>query len=254
MRFIDPDGMWVKGADAWNAMNEQFDKEKEDEEQNQEQAANGNNTSNNQMNNNRGEQPLQVENQSSQYQFNLNDNQINFPNQENIILIDQSGTCPFSTEASTIPKVFSKVAWGETQGLYPTKTMNPTESEIYNPSKWDPGKLKELQKARAAIDFIYNFRNHVAHKSTPDMSNPLVKRISKYCYKDEFPDVDAEIKNNSNVKWFYLGPTSTYMTNSIDQGSWNATIVKYYGPFYNVGGGDAQGKSIYILFYSATKK
>lgn len=30
--FIDPDGMWVQGPDAWNSMNEKLDREKQEEE------------------------------------------------------------------------------------------------------------------------------------------------------------------------------------------------------------------------------
>jgi RHS repeat-associated protein len=34
IRFIDPDGMWVRGGDAWNYMNEEFDKEKQTKAEN----------------------------------------------------------------------------------------------------------------------------------------------------------------------------------------------------------------------------
>ncbi|MCU0352820.1 MAG: RHS repeat-associated core domain-containing protein [Cytophagales bacterium] len=35
--FIDPDGMWAQGADAWNHMNQQDDKRKEEEERKREE-------------------------------------------------------------------------------------------------------------------------------------------------------------------------------------------------------------------------
>jgi len=51
-----------------------------------------------------------------------------------------------------------------------------------------------------------------------------------------------------------LSSKSDASTPSISKKFWNETIVKSYGPFYNIGGGDVKKGATYIIFYSAEKK
>lgn len=136
----------------------------------------------------------------------------------------------------------SEASWGETSGLYPSSYNK------FNPEKWDIEKTNELLKARAAIDYISKNRNSHLRKSFPRVNDVLEKRLALFHLTENFPEVDIEIKNNSKVKWFYLGSTR----NAIHTGL-NSTqkIVKVYGPFYNVGGGDVKVGDTYLIFYEA---
>jgi hypothetical protein len=147
----------------------------------------------------------------------------------------------------------SKASWGETSGLYPVKSANPTNKELFDPKKWDPELSKQLQKARAAIQLLTG-RNSYFHDGSPNLKNPIEKMLSEYHMKSGFPDVDTEIKANDNVRFFYLAPTSTTLTPSIDSRYFTPKIVVSYGPFYSIGGGDAGKGQIYIIFYEAIKK
>ena len=97
-------------------------------------------------------------------------------------------------------KNISKVSWGETGGIYPQKENK------YNPEKWDKEKLKELQKARAGIIEVEK-RNSDVHKDSPDLENPLVKKLAAYYLSNNLPQADPEIKNDAEVTFFYLGQT-----------------------------------------------
>jgi RHS repeat-associated protein len=151
-------------------------------------------------------------------------------------------------------KSISNVSWGETSGLYPTKTMEPTEKEKYTPALWDPEKVKQLLAARAAIDFIYNNRNSFAHTSKMNFKDYFNRLLAPYHLKDNFPEVDAAIKNDASVKFFYLSSDKDAKTPAISAKFWDQKIVKTYGPFYNIGGGDAKGHSMYIIFYKMVPK
>ena len=148
----------------------------------------------------------------------------------------------------------SKISWGETSGLYPTKNIhNPTNSEMYNPENWDTQKTEELLKARAAIHLIGTTRNTTVHKSTCGMKG-VEQTLATYHLTSNFPDVDAVILNDESVKYFYLSPNPTVSTPSINTEYYNQECVMTYGPFYNNGGGDVPQGPVYIHFYKAVKK
>jgi len=151
-------------------------------------------------------------------------------------------------------KNISDVSVGETLSLYPTKTMHPTNGELYNPSKWDPQKTADLLAARSAIDFLYNNRNNKFHTSDINLKDRIEAILAPYHLKDNFPNVDPLIKNDPSVKFFYIGTAKDVKSPSIDSRYWNQRIVKSYGPFYNTGGGDVPRGPVYLIFYSATKK
>ena len=135
----------------------------------------------------------------------------------------------------------SDVSWGETAGLYPTAGGN-----LYNPSRWDQGLVGELLKARAAIHLVGNERNPKVHRSMPSR-NALEQKLAAYHYTENFPAVDPEIASDEAVKYFYLSADP----NAKHTGITGGIKVKHYGPFHNVGGGDAGGSSIYLIFYKA---
>jgi Domain of unknown function (DUF4157) len=150
--------------------------------------------------------------------------------------------CPIQTTGTV-----SKTSWGETSGIYPTtSTTAPTEAEKYDPSKWDPAKVCELLKARAAVHEVGK-RGQSVHNASPG-SSAIEKKLKPYHFTENFPAVDAEIKDDAAVKWFYLGATSTTLHTGIK----NPVLVKSYGPFFNNGGGDAAKGTIYINFFKTS--
>ena len=150
---------------------------------------------------------------------------------------------------------FSKISWGETSGLYPMKDpSDPNNKKLcYTPVNWDEEKTEELLKARAAIHLIGTQRNSTVHKDDCNMNNSLQRTLATYHLISNFPSVDEEILNDENVKYFYLSPCPIVATPSLAPDG--QECVMSYGPFYNVGGGDA-GKEgpIYIHFYKAIPK
>lgn len=141
----------------------------------------------------------------------------------------------------------SEVSWGETSGLYPSKDNK------YSPDKWVGEKLKELLKCRAAVHLVAS-RGEKHKKNKPKSTDKIETMLATYHLVPNFPEVDAEIKNNNNVKFFYLDANKDIAHPSIDSAHWNQKIVKAYGPFYNIGGGDVAVGDTYVIFYEATKK
>jgi RHS repeat-associated protein len=147
----------------------------------------------------------------------------------------------------------SKVSWGETSGLYPTKTMNPSEKEKYNPKQWDAEKLKQLLAARAGIQLV-STRNSTFHTGSPNLKDVIQKVLASYHLTDNFPNVDPAIKDDE-VNYFYLSNSTTKIhgDNQINTSFYKAELVKTYGPFYNNGGGDINRGESYIHFFKAVK-
>ncbi|MBS1902216.1 MAG: DUF4157 domain-containing protein [Bacteroidetes bacterium] len=131
----------------------------------------------------------------------------------------------------------SKVSWGETSGIYPTKDNR------YTPEKWDPQKTCDLLRARGAVNAV-GARGQKVHEASPG-SSVIELKLKPYHFTENFPSLDPEIADNA-VKWFYLSPLSSlpqHPTMSM------LTSVKSYGAFYNNGGGDVPAGDIYIHFY-----
>ncbi|PLK42095.1 hypothetical protein C0V77_22670 [Emticicia sp. TH156] len=142
----------------------------------------------------------------------------------------------------------SKVSWGETSGIYPTKTLNPTEKELNDPTKWDMNKVQQLMEARASIDYIYNNVNKDAHTNDIDAVGKD-KLLAPYHLKDNFPEVPKQIKDLVKGRgFFYLASKADVKTPSISDKYWDQTIVKSYGPFTIEGEGMLQ-KVKFILFF-----
>jgi RHS repeat-associated protein len=158
-------------------------------------------------------------------------------------------------------KNISKVSWGETSGLYPVnvkknskgRNIKPKNSELNNPENWDANLLQQLLKARAAINLLSS-RNGQYYASSPNLDDPIDKLLAAYHLTNNFPEVDSEIKDDSEVKYFYLSSDANATTPSISSKYWDQRKVKTYGPFYAIGGGDAGTGLIYIHFYKAIKK
>lgn len=134
----------------------------------------------------------------------------------------------------------SYVSFGETEGLYPQK------EPLYDPSKWNVEKTKELLKCRAAIHLVGS-RGETVRKNWPSNVDNFLKRLLPYHLTINFPSVDNEIKNDTGVKWFYLSPEINAIHTGINREK--QEIVKAYGPFYNVGGGDVKRGDVYVIFY-----
>jgi hypothetical protein len=131
----------------------------------------------------------------------------------------------------------SEVSWGETSGLY------PTHDHLYRPDRWDQAKMCELLRARAAVHDVAT-RNHDVRKAKPSLGH-IDQMMVPYHAIENFPRKDAVI--DEHVKWFYL---SSYADRPISHpGTSNTVIVKSYGPFYNIGGGDVDHGDCYLHFY-----
>ena len=149
----------------------------------------------------------------------------------------------------------SEISWGETSGLYPVcieydkegKPIKQKYSYLINTSNWNDEKINELLKARAAIELIGSERNTSVHKDSPDLLNPIQKTLAAYHLKDNFPSVDNEISDDPEVEFYYISSNPNAKTPSISSKYWDQKAVKIYGPFYNIGGGDAQGREQYII-------
>jgi hypothetical protein len=147
----------------------------------------------------------------------------------------------------------SKFSFGETSGLYPLQnTANPPNSEIYNPEKWDYDTSQELLEARAAINLISS-RNSKLRSNTPK-STGFEKTITPWHIIANFPAVDKAIKNDDDVKYFFLSPDIDAKHTGLNYNLYDITNVKTYGPFYNNGGGDVPKGKVYIHFYKAILK
>jgi hypothetical protein len=141
------------------------------------------------------------------------------------------------------------ISWGETIGLYPTNG-----DKLYTPEFWtDLTKIDQLLRCRKAVSVVGK-RNTFVHSVTPSASSitGVVAKVAPYHVEANFPALDAEIAD-PDVKFFYLAPTATTITPSIDKRYYTPTIVKAYGPFYNTGGGDAPKGDIYVIFYKAVE-
>jgi hypothetical protein len=161
----------------------------------------------------------------------------------------------------------SEASWGETCGIYPLSQnitspllppalrslfwdyvafgiSSPTKDNLYDPNKWDKVKTCELLKARAGIELV-STRNTVVRKARPSNGN-LEKILKPYHYIENFPLVDTEISDNS-VKWFYISKDADKP--AVHPWVTGTVMVKSYGPFYNVGGGDVPRGNVYIHFY-----
>ena len=132
----------------------------------------------------------------------------------------------------------SEVSWGETSGIY------PGPEHLYKPDRWDQEKLHELLLARAAVTDVAT-RNHDVRKAKPGRGH-IDQMMRPYHCIENFPAKDAEI--DEGVRWFYLS-TAAYTPVS-HPGTSQTVLVKTYGPFYNIGGGDVDHGEVYLHFYS----
>lgn len=145
----------------------------------------------------------------------------------------------------------SRASWGETSGLYPTDSGKA--SLLYKPENWDQKKLEELMRCRAAVQLV-STRGERFHSSSPNTSDKIQRLLATYHLKANFPTVDREVKEEEGIKFFYLSPNENAVHTGIDGKYWDQRIVKKYGPFYNVGGGDVPKGLTYVLFYQVSKK
>lgn len=136
-----------------------------------------------------------------------------------------------------------KVSWGETSGLYPTIS----NKNLYQVGKWGAPLVHELLKARAAIEVVGG-RGEKVQTHTPNLNDNIQKMLATYHLKSNFPPADGEIEDNPNVKYFYLDAKYDKKHTALNN---TQKIIKSYGPFYNIGGGDVARGKCYVIFYEA---
>ncbi len=158
---------------------------------------------------------------------------------------------PFVNYRDELAPNISRVSVGETGGLYPTGSGE--SSKLYRPSQWDADLTQELLECRAAVTLIAT-RGERHHAVTPKTGTQLERTLAAYHLKDNFPPVSSVIQNDPSVKFFYLSPDKNAVHTGLDYKVWDIRLVKSYGPFYNVGGGDVPRGLTYVNFYSAKRK
>lgn len=136
-----------------------------------------------------------------------------------------------------------KVSWGETSGLYPTIS----NKNLYQVGKWGAPIVYELLKARAAIEVVGG-RGEKVQTYTPNLNDNIQKMLATYHLKSNLPPADGEIEDNSKVKYFYLDAKYDKRHTALNN---TQKIIKSYGPFYNIGGGDVARGKCYVIFYEA---
>jgi hypothetical protein len=141
------------------------------------------------------------------------------------------------TVTTTGMLTLSEVSWGETSGLY------PTGDNLYKPDKWDQAKMCDLLRARAAVTDVAT-RNKQVRKAKPGPGR-IEQMMRPYHCIENFPQKDVEI--DEYVKWFYL--SSTADSPLIHPGTSGTGIIKTYGPFHNIGGGDVPRGEVFLHFY-----
>lgn len=147
--------------------------------------------------------------------------------------------------------VVSKSSWGETASLYPTKE-GKNDSGLYLPKNWDYAMSLRILEMRAAIERVSKRNSHL-RKASPSKGN-IDKTISIWHMIDNFPTVDTEISSNSDVKYFFISPNKNAKHSGLNYETHDVKVVKRYGPFYNIGGGDVPKGPVYVLFYYALPK
>ncbi|MBI1836359.1 MAG: hypothetical protein HYR91_03740 [Flavobacteriia bacterium] len=166
----------------------------------------------------------------------------------------KSGDIYKSPEGICNDGTVSESSWGETQGVYPTKNMDPSEAEKYDPAKWDADKTDLLLKARASINYIAENRNSDVQLDNPNAKSNIEQTLSTFHMTCNFPTVPTEITSDPSVTAFFLGTTKTDRHTGLNYNTHDVKIVAAYGPFYNTGGGDVVEGAMYILFYSVKPK
>jgi len=137
----------------------------------------------------------------------------------------------------------AKAAYGETSGLYAQK-IDPKVS-TYDPANWDSTSQADLQEARRWLTEVQR-RNPVMHYDRPHGNNPIEARQWQLA-SDAAGNVDSV--SPSTVKKFFIRQDGVGPQTPPE--SWSGWVLhKSFGPFINVGGGDApKGDGTYIEFY-----
>lgn len=130
----------------------------------------------------------------------------------------------------------SEASWGETSGLCPTR------DNLHRPDRWDPVKLCDLLRARAAVTDVAN-RNRDVRRARPGPGH-LDQLMRPYHCLENFPARDREI--DEGVRWFHL--SSNPRAPVSHPGTAQTVIARTYGPFHDLGGGPQQG-DCYLHFY-----
>ncbi|HTJ51903.1 MAG TPA: RHS repeat-associated core domain-containing protein [Cyclobacteriaceae bacterium] len=150
----------------------------------------------------------------------------------------------------------AKVGFGETRGLYPSSDGGKVGTD---PANWDYAASQQLMEARAAIEVVRQ-RNTKTHPGAEPSNNPNNAEYNQrpFAISENFPSVDPAISNDPEVTQFYNASSATFVPGGkfYDSKSWNISLVKSYGPFYNASskGDTKKGGSIYINFYKLTSK
>jgi hypothetical protein len=150
-------------------------------------------------------------------------------------LIDHRvGPVPITTTGKL---TLSDASWGETAGIYPAR------ENLDRPDRWDPIKLADLLRARAALADVA-VRNRELRRAHPG-PGAADQLLRPYHCIENFPARDHVI--DDEVRWFHV--SASPRTPVSHPAAAQTVIAVTYGPFYNRGSGDAEQGQCYLHFY-----
>jgi hypothetical protein len=141
----------------------------------------------------------------------------------------------------------ASVGYGETRGLLPQTSADAKGHNPYDRGTWSPDSFEALQQARRNIIDVSG-RNPRVHRAKPGNKASTIER-------SVWDDNRAAASQSGGVlagSYFFIrqagvGPQRPPKTAGFGQ---TGDPVRSYGPFVNVGGGDApKGEHTYIDIY-----
>jgi hypothetical protein len=153
---------------------------------------------------------------------------------------------PGSMHAPQSQEHKAEIGYGETAGLLPQESPHaPKKASPYDRRTWDPHSAAELQQARTNIMDI-SIRNHVVHPAKPGNDT-----ISQSVWNDNMKAAANSDGSLPGQHFFIRQHGVGRQRPGPDQGWGQGKPIRSYGPFRNVGGGDApKGDDTYIDIYN----
>jgi hypothetical protein len=158
----------------------------------------------------------------------------------------QQSQPPLSDHQKNIERKAS-VGYGETRGLLPQKSPSAKGHNTYDRGNWSSDSFQELQQARRNIMDVSE-RNPRIHRAEPgDKANAIDKSVW-----DDNTDAAAQSGGTLPGNHFFIRQAGVGSQRPPKKAGFGRTgnPIRSYGPFVNVGGGDApKGGHAYIDIY-----
>jgi len=141
----------------------------------------------------------------------------------------------------------ASAGYGETRGLLPQKSADAKKHSPYDRTTWDKDSFDELQEARRNIMDVSD-RNPRVRRTRPGEKANAIEESVWNDNKNAAANSGGELPGNHFfIRQAGVGPQRPPKKAGFGQ---TGDPVRSYGPFINVGGGDAPtGKHTYIDIY-----